>query len=319
MEEKTKESERGTGGQTLAGGERYVYLMPSEGMTDFARDQLSFLEIWRLLWRGKWLVAGITALFAIVGLTYALFATEWYRAEVVLAPVDEKSRLGLANQLGGLASLAGIGTGADANVEPVAVLGSREFARELVEDLNLSVVFFADEWNPSEKRWRAGNPGEWPDVRDAVIYFDEEVRRVRQDRRTGLVTLTIDWTDPEMASQWANLLVKRVNDKMRARALIESERNVRYLQKEMASTKVVSLQQSIGRLLESESEKLMLARGNEEFSFHVVDRAEPPKYRENPKRVLIVLLFAIAGGFVSLIALLVNSSWARGSTPVRSS
>ena len=56
------------------------------------------------------------------------------------------------------------------------------------------------------------------------------------------------------------------------------------------ATNVVSLQQSIGRVLESEMQRLMLARGNEEFSFRIIDPAKPPKLPSEPKRAQIILV-----------------------------
>src|SRR5690606_2767647 len=110
-----------------------------------------------------------------------------------------------------------------------------------------------------------------------IRYFDDNVRSISEDDETGLVTLTVEWIDPEIAAEWANILVERLNERMRRRALLEAESNVGYLQEELAKTGVVTLQQSISRLLESELQKLMLARGNEEFAFRVIDRAQVPK------------------------------------------
>jgi hypothetical protein len=51
-----------------------------------------------------------------------------------------------------------------------------------------------------------------------------------------MVTLAIEWTQPEVAAEWANALVQRLNRRLRERALREAETNVAYLQAEMART-----------------------------------------------------------------------------------
>jgi LPS O-antigen subunit length determinant protein (WzzB/FepE family) len=145
-----------------------------------------------------------------------------------------------------------------------------------------------------------------------VKYFDENIRSVREDALTGLITLVIEWEDPEVASEWANLLVERLNDRMRQRALIDAESSVAYLESELNRTSLVTLQQSIGRLLESEVQKLMLARGNEEFAFRVIDPAEPPKRRVWPKRTLIVLLSTFVGGVFAITVVLLRNAFLRG-------
>jgi uncharacterized protein involved in exopolysaccharide biosynthesis len=63
----------------------------------------------------------------------------------------------------------------------------------------------------------------------------------------------------------------------------------------------VTLQQSIGRVLESELQKLMLAKGNKEFAFRVLDHAQIPKYRTSPDRVLITTLAIIIGACASTL------------------
>lgn len=286
--------------------QRTIYVMPVSAEARSAADGVDILLLVRVIWAGKWLILGISTLFAVAAITYALSATEWYRAEVLLAPADEKSAQGLAAQFGGLATLAGIKVGGGGTAEPIAVLKSREFAREFVEDLGLLTILLADDWDADAQRWRAPDPESWPDMRDAVKIFDEKMRIVSENKQTGMVTLAVQWTDPVVAAEWANLLVKRLNDRMRERALAEAEANVAYLQAEMSNTNVVAIQQSIGRLLETELQKLMLARGNAEFSFRVIDPAEPPKYRVSPKRTLIVLIGTLLGGLIAVFFVLVR-------------
>ncbi len=262
-------------------------------------DEIDLWELWDTIWSGRWLIIAITSIFTLGGVTYALLAQEWYKADVVLAPADaKKSMSGALAQFGGLASLAGISLPGAGEQEPVAVLKSKEFARAFITDLNLMPVFLKD----------AESSGKPLDIRDAVRVFDTSVRTVSEDKKTGLVTLSIRWKDPDTAAEWANLLVQRLNDRLRQQALAESERNVAYLQKEMATTSVVSLQQSMGRVLEGEMQKLMLARGNEEFAFKVIDRATPPKLRESPKRSLIAIVSLLAGGFLGVLVVFLRKA-----------
>jgi uncharacterized protein involved in exopolysaccharide biosynthesis len=198
--------------------------------------------------------------------------------------------------LGGLASLAGITVGGSTS-EPLAVLESRDLAREFIEQQNLVPVFFARQWDAQFARWTLTDP---KDVRDGVKYFIDKVRTVKEDKKTGLVTLTIEWTDAKTAADWANLYVDRANERIRARALREAQANVSFLEHELTTTSLVTLRESIVRLLDTELQKLMLARENKEFAFRVIDRAEVPKWRVWPKRVLTVALATLFGGVLSI-------------------
>ncbi|MBM4231489.1 MAG: hypothetical protein FJ184_12200 [Gammaproteobacteria bacterium] len=261
-------------------------------------DEIDLWELWETIWSGRWLIIAITGVFTLGGVTYALLAQEWYKADVVLAPADKKGGGGALAQFGGLASLAGISLPGAGEGEPVAVLKSKDFARSFITDLNLMPVLLEGADFGDKK----------PDIRDAVKVFDTDVRTVSEDKKSGLVTLSVRWKDPDTAAEWANVLVKRLNDRLRTQAQEESERNVAYLQREIAATSVVSLQQSMGRVLEGEMQKLMLARGNEEFAFKVIDRATPPKQRETPKRTLIPLVSMLAGGFLGILAVFLRKA-----------
>jgi uncharacterized protein involved in exopolysaccharide biosynthesis len=281
----------------------------SNGLVSDLDESLDLFQIGALVWSHKWTVMVVTTVFVAMGLAYAFTAKEIFRAEVLLKPVDTKSApgmLGALGGLGGLASLAGINIGTGNTAEPIAVLSSREFTAAFLEDQNLLPVLFPSKWDSANRRWKAATfSRSVPDVRDGVRYFDKNVRTVREDKKTGFVTMSIEWTDPNVAATWANLLVERVNERMRNRALAESELNVAYLKQELASSNIVSLQQSIGHVLESELQKLMLAKATKEYSFKIIDHAVAPKWRSSPYRALIVgasFILGIASSIFFIVA-----------------
>jgi uncharacterized protein involved in exopolysaccharide biosynthesis len=266
-------------------------------VTPTSDDEIDLSELWQTIWSGRWLIAMITSVFALGGVAYAFLAQEWYKAEVVLAPANQQSLTGgnlagLGLGLGGLASLAGITLPSSSDQQPVAVLKSKDFARDFIEDQDLTRDLVKEVRNSNSL-----------DIRDAVRVFVTRVRGVTEDTKTGLVTLSIRWKDADTAALWANTLARRLNDRLRQQAAEAAERNVTYLKKEMTATSIVSLQQSMGSILEAEMQKLMLARGNDEFAFKVIDQAVAPKQRDAPRRVLIILVATFAGGFLSVLIL----------------
>jgi len=267
---------------------------------------LNLFEILGTLWRGKWVVLLITTVIVGLSVYYCVRAKNWYRADVLLKPMDSRSAEGQSSQMGvmsGLAAIAGISAGANPTAEPLAVLQSRDFTGAFITDQNLMPVLFPKLWDPVAKRWKpeVANP---PDLRDGIIYFSRNVRSILEDKKTGLVTMSIEWTDPATAAEWANLLIERVNDHMRQRALSEAEANVAYLKEQLGTSSLVALQESIGRVLESELQKLLLARENREFAFRILDHASVPKLVAHPQRVLIVGGAFIVGIGISTVVLL---------------
>jgi len=294
--------------------ERLVYVMPAEPI-DAREAEGDIARLWRAIVEGRWLIVAITGVCAVAAIGYALFAEQWYRAETVLMPAEKKSTEGLAGQLGGLgglASLAGIKLSTQESAEPIAVLKSRAFTRAFIEEHKLLPVLFADEWDAKAGRWKAA--GDHPDIRDGVRYFNEKVRHVQEDKRTGLVTVSVEWTDPKVAAAWANALIERLNERMRQRSLAEAQVNVTYLRRELATENVVPLQQSIGRVLEHELQKLMLARVTKEYAFRIVDPASPPKWRSWPKRSQVVAGAVLLGGLLAVLVAVVRHA-IRGRQP----
>ena len=286
---------------------RLYYLIPREELTE-ERGDIDLPKLASLLLDGKWLVILVTSIFLMAGLAYALLATERYRAEVLPIPADDGAARGLTAQFGGLAQLAGLNLGSADISEQLAVLKSEGFARSFIEREDLLRIILHDEWDETRNEWR-GSPENWPDVRDAVRIFDNDIRFVVHDRKTGIVTLAIEWHDPATAAAWANLMATRINEQMRARAVDDAEDNIAFLTAELARTDLVVIQQAIGRLLEFELQKLMLARGSSEYAFRIVDSAQVPKRRVSPQRTIIVALSACAGLIISILLLVLRDRW----------
>jgi uncharacterized protein involved in exopolysaccharide biosynthesis len=257
-------------------------------------------QIWSALRRGRTTIIVATIVSLLLGSAYALLAPPWYRAEVLLMPVKNKSAQGLLAQFGGLASLAGLDISAGDDAEPLAVLRSRSLPRQFIEKEKLITVLLSRKWDAQAGKWK-GSRSDWPDIRDAVKYFDKRVRRVNEDRRTGLVTLVIEWKDPVAAAAWANDLARMVNEQMRSRAIRESTNNIAYLRKELENSNIIAVQQSVGRLLEVEFQRLMMAKGSDDFSFRIVDEAVVPKKRFKPLRTLVVSMSALLGALAAAL------------------
>ena len=87
---------------------------------------------------------------------------------------------------------------------------------------------------------------------------------------------------------------------------MQGERNIEYLKGEMAASTITSLQQAIGKVLENEMQKLLMARGNDEFAFKVVDPAVPPRKPTWPQRPLVIAGSAVLGFLVSVVLILLR-------------
>ena len=277
-----------------------------------AGDELDLRALVRAIWHGRWIVLGSTFVCSVLAVVYALLLTPIYRAEaVVQVRNDTKSGGGLAAvaaQLGGFADLSSLlgGTESDRALT-LATLKSRILIQAFLQEHALLPVLFEDLWDPETKRWTVDDPKEEPTLWLGHEIFVEDVLRVSEDRKTGLVMIAVEWHDAEQAAAWTTELIARTNAYLRERTIQESERNLAYLQQQLKQTGLVELQQAVYTLVESELKKLMLAKGSEEYAIKTIDPAQPPKRRYKPNRALIAVSGFMLGGFIGLLILFVRS------------
>jgi uncharacterized protein involved in exopolysaccharide biosynthesis len=262
------------------------------------------------------LLAAIVAVFVALATTAAFLVTPVYRSSALLVPADVEgsgmgSLLGGLGELGGLAALAGVdlGGGRSATEESLAVLRSREFTEAFIRDRDLLPVLFHTAWDEDAKQWR--DPEDPPTMAEGYKYFHQTVRGVSQDTRTGLVTLRIDWRDPQVSADWANELVGRLNAEMRRRAIERTNASVEYLEKELENTVLVDTRTAISRLMETQINQRMLANVTAEYAFRVVDRALPPDEDDpvRPRKLLMVVAAAAAGLLLGIVIVLATRRW----------
>lgn len=247
-------------------------------------------------------VAGCVLVFGAAFTGFALLVTPAYQAETVLLPAGaDKSGAsidGALGQLSGLAALAGVSIGGgDKNTEEaIAVLKSKEFTERFITDNDLLPVLFPRLWDATQRRWKVG-AAKQPTLGRAYRRFDEQVRSVIQDKKTGLVTIQVEWRDRFVAAKWANELVARLNAEMRKRAISRASANIAFLEKELESTAVVSTRDAIGRLLDAQVRQRMVATVSDDFAFRVVDAAVIPDADDpiRPKKTLLIVLGPLLG------------------------
>lgn len=266
--------------------------------------ELSFSEFADLLRKWQWLIIVLVVACTSGAGIAAHFLPKKYAGVILISPVSNSSGSGLLSglnsmvtQVSGLASLAGITPTADSTkAESLAVLESEELTEQYIQQNNLLPVLYRNKWDAQRNRWKDGDPQRIPTLWQANQYFKKKIRSVSADSKTGLVTLTITWTDATTAAKWANDLVRMANEYRRDKAIRESERNIVYLTAEAAKTDVLGVKQAIYGILQTEISKVMLARGNEEYALKVIDPAFAPEKPSSPQP----LYWAVAGFLISI-------------------
>ena len=264
-------------------------------------DEIDLLELIRTLLQAWKTIVGITILCTGLAVAYALYVPEVFKAETLLAPAQEEKSgaSSTLSQFGGLAAIAGVTIPADSNIERVlATLETRVFLEKFIEEKNLLPVIFEDFWDAASNSWKLQVDQEGFITEDGISPLQGAIE-VDKDK-SGLITLSISWKDPAVAAEWANDLVKQLNEQLRKKAIIDSKKRVGYLEQELAKTTLQDMRALLYNLLEAEKQKAMLANVNEDFALEVIDPAVAPETREKPKRKLIVALGGVCGGFLGI-------------------
>ena len=291
-------------------------------------DEIDLRELFAVIWAGKMWIVGITVVFALVSVIYALSLANEYKASVVVAPANSGgSSLGaMAGQLGGLASLAGINIGSgesNETLEAMEIAQSWGFIEEFIANNDLSVAIYAgvgwskadnqleiddDIYNSESGRWliedEAGSlrpPTSW----QLYQKFKQRIS-VSQDKKSGLVSISVEYFSPLLAKEWAELFVTYINDHMRARKLQQVNNNIEYLTAQVDKTAIAEMREVFYQLIEEQTKSKMLAEASPEYAFITVSRAMVPEEKSKPKRALICILGTLLGGMLSVLVVLVH-------------
>jgi LPS O-antigen subunit length determinant protein (WzzB/FepE family) len=293
-------------------------------------DEIDLMELARTLWEGKGWIIGGGGLAGVIALVVALMMPNIYSATVVLAPAAEQDKAaGLASQFGGLAAMAGIDIGGKLGVDKAVLametLKSRAFLTEFVHRHDLLVPIMAGKrWDREKGEWiidtdlydvatqtwvRDVKPPRTPKPSDWELYkaFSQTVS-ISQDKKSSIVTLNIEAKSPVAVQQWAEWLVRDINDFLRQKDVDEAKRSIEYLSKQLQQTAVAQMQAVLYQLIEQQTKTAMLAEVREGYVFRVIDPAVVPEEKARPKRSIIIIVAGMGGAMVGALWVLIQAA-----------
>lgn len=179
--------------------------------------EIDLIEIIHILWKARKFIAIVTAASLAIGILYIIFATKMYSGTITLYPAQTGTKnpmAAMAAQMG----MSGSSTG-DANYNIPDVVKSRTLSEQIVEhewqikgfDKKINLVTYFD------TIWRVEKP-------DFVITKEDEVNwekskyysyssmiannriDVNANIKTGLITISVQMEDPELATDIANFI-----------------------------------------------------------------------------------------------------------------
>ena len=291
-------------------------------------DEINLRELFTVLWVGKIKIIAITAMFAIMSVFYALSVPNQYKASVSLVPAQQQSGgiSGALAQLGGIASLAGVSLGSgDSSESQIAqrIMQSWSFIDDFIKSNNLEIDIFAAEgwdrasgklnidedlYNSGTTQWlvkneetnKVGMPSSW-----RLFETFTEILSVSEDKKTGLVSMSIEYYSPQIAKQWLDMYISAINKHMQERQMAKVTRNIEYLKAQIAKTTIAEMQEVFYTIIEEQLKSKMLAEANPDYAFVAVSPTMVPEEKSQPKRALICILGTLLGGMLSILMVLI--------------
>ena len=98
---------------------------------------------------------------------------------------------------------------------------------------------------------------------------------------------------------------------MRVRAITESERAVALLESQIKATSLVEMRSMFFRLIQEQTEKIMLARVRPDYLFKVIDPAIVSEDKVSPNRAVICIVWTLIGGFMSILIVVFSHFFSR--------
>ncbi len=291
-------------------------------------DEIDLRELFGALWAGSRKIIAITAVFAFVSVIYALSLSDQYKATVLLAPAqsDSSDLSGALGQLGGLASLAGVDIGSgDSSEAQMAqeIMKSWSFIDVFIAENNISVeVYAAEGWSRGSnelqidddiydaetKTWLVenDNTGEVGPPSSWVLFqaFSERLV-VSENKKSGLVSVSIEYYSPQIAKQWLGMYVAAINAHMQQRQMEKVTNNINYLQAQIENTSIAEMREVFYTIIAEQTKNKMLAEASPEYAFVAVSPSMVPEEKSQPERAFICIIGTLLGGILSVLLVLV--------------
>ncbi len=290
-------------------------------------DEINLRELFSVLWAGRLQIIAITAVFAFASVIYALSVPNQYKAVTVLAPAqsDNSDLKGTLSQMSGLASLAGVSVDTRSSEVKTAqeIMQSWSFIEGFIAENNIALeVYAAEEWSRGSnelqfddslydtetKTWliKNDNTGELgPPTSWTLFESFSEILAVSADKKTGLVTVSIEYYSPQIAKQWLDMYVAAINAHMQQRQMAKVTNNINYLEAQINKTSIAQMREIFYNIIEEQTKNKMLAEASPDYVFVTVSPSMVPEVKSQPTRYIICILGTLLGGMLSVLLVLV--------------
>ncbi len=184
-------------------------------------EEIDLYELWLRLVRRKRLIGGVFLAGVFTALAVSFILKPVYRSEASLLPVASRPTTGLSELAGQFLGIQLSKEGPSAKI--LALLKSRTLRERVVDRLDLVNILVKD---PPPDR----------DVRAVAVEILKEMISVTEDRKTGVIKLSVEHEDPALARRIGEALIEELKKALREKALTVARANRVFLEAQLRET-----------------------------------------------------------------------------------
>jgi len=305
--------------------EKIIYVPVAQPMESVQEEnEINLLDIWKILWAGKWFIMGFTLACTLVAVYVTLnILPIVYKSDAVLLPNKSETSNGFSNLVANLAlpaSLSGRGGRTD---KVMSFLQSRTLKARLIEKYNLLPRYYPGIWDSEKKQWTvdegAGRPSLVKALQGGLL---DGAFRVTKDQKSGHIFITWEDKTPE----FCKIMILRVIEELRF--FLENEyetdakRELEFVKNQLMKTtkeleywetripsQILTLakiqrerlaSQKVYAELRKQLELAKIAEDKEVINFTVLDPPYVPERRFKPARSRICMLTIFTSGIFAV-------------------
>ncbi len=249
-------------------------------------DEINILDYINILARHKSLII-ITVVISVAATGIISFLSpKTYQAKAVIMPVAYSQE---QTSMSAIASQFGIASTQTSNVsEIVSLLQSNILMERVIRKNNLVPVFFSEEANGKKE-----NEQIW----DGIRYLKNSVYKVRDNKRDGIIELSVEFRDPQMSARILTSILIELTDYMSSEAKRVADTNKKYLESLIDKNSDPLIKQKIYALIARQIEISMMAEVKENIAFKILDPPKTPDREIKPNiRMNFMFSFIISMG-----------------------
>jgi uncharacterized protein involved in exopolysaccharide biosynthesis len=286
-----------------------------------SREDIDPRKLATVIWGRKKFIAVFTAAVTTLTLVVSLLLTPIYRSSAVILPIDKTMPSILeGSDLSSIIGLLGIGGGSSSS-KIMAILQTNSIKERILKKHDLMKVIFDDEWDEKLGKWEDDPPDIW----DGIRAF-EKIVEIEEDRKTGAISISTDFKDPQMAGNISNWFVEELGAIVREKSFSMARYQRENIEEILGSVgghlkppegdppDFTVFMQKMRDLTVSERayEQLLIQyyiskfqEVKEDVVFQVIDEAKPPDEPERPKKLLNTLIGMIVSLFLGIFYVVV--------------